>query len=109
MRDKRDVTLTGKEMSTEQCSALRVSQERHHVRKDSPVRFTQSATSPARMRNFSHWHLITKGLEPFGPGERNRLFQRQAEDDAKDRAWVQRHRPLSERAVVLPFTAVWEW
>jgi hypothetical protein len=36
-----DVTLTGKQMSTEQCSILRVSQERHHARKDSPVRFTQ--------------------------------------------------------------------
>jgi hypothetical protein len=31
------------------------------------------------MRNFSHWHSITKGLEPFGPAERKRLFQRQAE------------------------------
>jgi hypothetical protein len=37
-----DVTLTGKEMSNRApCSALRVSQERRHVRQDSPVRFTQ--------------------------------------------------------------------
>lgn len=56
-------------------------------------------------RNFSHWHRITKGLEPFGPAERKRLFQRQAEDEAKDRAWVQRHHPLSEGAVVLRFRA----
>ena len=57
------------------------------------------------MRNFSHWHRITKGLEPFGPAARKRLFQRQAEDEAKDRAWVQRHHPLGVPAVVLPFTA----
>jgi hypothetical protein len=57
------------------------------------------------MRNFSHWHLITKGLEPFGPTERKRLFQQQAEDEAKDRAWVQRHHPLGALAAVLPFTA----
>jgi hypothetical protein len=58
------------------------------------------------MRNFSHWHSITKGLEPFGPAERHRLFLRQAEDEATDRAWVQRHHPLAGRAVVLPFTCV---
>ena len=57
------------------------------------------------MRNFSHWHAITKGLEPFGPAERHRLFLRQAEDEAKDRAWVQRHYPLGESAVILPFEA----
>ena len=57
------------------------------------------------MRNFSHWHRITKGLEPFGPADRRRLFRRQAEDDAKDRAWVQRHHPLATPAVVVPFTA----
>jgi hypothetical protein len=55
------------------------------------------------MRNFSHWHLITKGLEPFGPAERKRLFQQQAEDEAKDRAWTQRHHPLPEGGVVLSF------
>lgn len=55
------------------------------------------------MRNFSHWLRITKGLEPFGPAERKRLFRRQAEDEAKDRAWVQRHHPLPEGGVVLSF------
>jgi hypothetical protein len=55
------------------------------------------------MRNFSNWHRITKGLEPFGPAERKRLFHRQAEDEAKDRAWVQRHHPLAVPAVVLSF------
>ena len=55
------------------------------------------------MRNFSHWHSITKGLEPFGPAERHRLFLRQAEDEAKDRAWAQRHHPLSEGGVVISF------
>jgi hypothetical protein len=55
------------------------------------------------MRNFSHWHRITKGLEPFGREERKRLFQRQAEDEAKDRAWAQRHHPLSDGGIVLSF------
>ena len=55
------------------------------------------------MRNYAHWKRIMKGLEAFGPAERNRLFQRQAEDEAKDRAWVQRHHPLPEGGVVLSF------
>jgi len=54
-------------------------------------------------RNFSHWHRITKGLEPFGPAERKRLFQRQAEDEAKDRAWAQRHHPLQGGGIVVLF------
>jgi hypothetical protein len=37
------------------------------------------------MRNFSHWHSITKGLEPFGPAERHRLFLQQAVDEATAR------------------------
>jgi hypothetical protein len=56
------------------------------------------------MRNFTHWNRVKFGLEPFGPAERHRLFLRQAEDEAKDRAWAQRHHPLAEAAVVLPFT-----
>jgi len=54
-------------------------------------------------RNFSHWHSITKGFEPFGPEERHRLFLRQADDEAKDRAWAQRHHPLPEGGVVISF------
>jgi hypothetical protein len=55
------------------------------------------------MDNYSRWKRITKGLEPFGPAERARLFRRQADDEAKDRAWVQRHHPVPEGAVVLLF------
>src|SRR5262249_49707798 len=57
------------------------------------------------MRNFAHWNRIRLGQEPFGPNERSRLFHRQAEDEAKDRAWVQRHHPLPESANVLRFPA----
>jgi len=55
------------------------------------------------MDNYSRWKRITNGLEPFGPAERSRLFRRQAEDEAKDRSWVQRHHPLADGAVVLSF------
>ena len=55
------------------------------------------------MDNYSRWKRITKGLEPFGLAERSRLFRRQAEDEAKDRAWVQRHHPLPEGGIVLSF------
>ena len=55
------------------------------------------------MDNYSHWKRITKGLEPFGPVERSRLFRRQAEDEAKDREWAQRHHPLPEGGIVLSF------
>jgi hypothetical protein len=57
------------------------------------------------MDNYSRWKRITKGLEPFGPAERHRLFRRHAEDEAKDRAWVQRHHPLPEGAMVMSFNA----
>jgi hypothetical protein len=55
--------------------------------------------------SYSRWKRITKGFEPFGPAEGSRLFRRQAEDEAKDRSWVQRHHPLGAPALVLPFTA----
>lgn len=55
------------------------------------------------MHNYCHWKRVTKGLEPFGPAERRRLFLRQAEDEVKDRSWVQRHHPLAEGGVVLSF------
>ena len=32
------------------------------------------------MDNYSHWKRITKGLQPFGPAERRRLDQQQAQD-----------------------------
>jgi hypothetical protein len=55
------------------------------------------------MDSYSRWKRITKGLEPFGPAERSRLFRRQAEDEAKDRTWAQRHHPLPEGGVVISF------
>ena len=58
------------------------------------------------MDNYSRWKRITKGLESFGPAERHRLFRRQAEDEAKDREWAQRHHPVAETAVVLPFSSL---
>jgi hypothetical protein len=65
---------------------------------------SRSEQVPQRgMANYSHWKRITKGLEPFGPAERSRLFRRQAEDEAKDRAWAQRHHPLPEGGIVLSF------
>jgi hypothetical protein len=56
-------------------------------------------------RNYAHWKRITKGLELFGPEERHRLFQQQAEHERTDRAWVQQHHPIGEGAIVLPFSA----
>jgi hypothetical protein len=55
------------------------------------------------MDNYCHWKRITKGLEPFGPAERLRLFRRQAEDEAKDRAWAMRHAPGPGQAVLVHF------
>jgi hypothetical protein len=59
------------------------------------------------LRNFAQWNRIRLGIDPFGPDERSRLFHRQAKDEAKDRTWAQRHHPLPEGSVVLPFTAGW--
>jgi hypothetical protein len=55
------------------------------------------------MRNYAHWNRIRLGLKPFGSNEQCQLFLRQAEDEAKDRAWVQRHHSVAEGAAVLPF------
>ena len=55
------------------------------------------------LRNFAQWNRIRLGLEPFGPRERSHLFHQQAEDEAKDRSWAQRHAPIKGGAVVLWF------
>jgi hypothetical protein len=67
------------------------------------------------LRNYAHWLRITKGHETLSPAARKRLFEQQAEDEAKDREWVQRHHPLPGGGVVLPFrrelveaTILWE-
>jgi hypothetical protein len=54
--------------------------------------------------NYDHWKRITKGLEPFGPKERHRMFQQRAEHERKDREWAIRHAPGPDGAVVLPFS-----
>jgi hypothetical protein len=55
------------------------------------------------MRNYARWMAGVKGHEFPGPAERKRRQQQQAEDEANDRAWVQRHHPRPGGAVVLPF------
>jgi hypothetical protein len=37
------------------------------------------------MDNYSQWKRITKAREPFGPAERHRVHQQNAENERKDR------------------------
>ena len=55
-------------------------------------------------RNYARWMRITKGLEAYGPKERHRIFQQQAEEERKDRAWAIRHAPGPGSAVILAFS-----
>jgi hypothetical protein len=80
------------------------------VRKDTvPAKILQFVSRGEQVRirgwrNYAHWKSITKGLELFGPEERHRLFRQQAEHERADRAWIQRHHPMAEGAIVLPFS-----
>ena len=56
------------------------------------------------MENYARWNRIIKGLEPYGPRERHRIFRQHDENERKDREWAMRHAPIPSGARVLVFS-----
>jgi hypothetical protein len=77
--------------------------ERHHW----PLEFSPSSqelTNYDGMENYARWKRITKGLEPYGPQERHRMFRQHTENERKDREWAMRHSPIPGGATMLMFS-----